>query len=263
MARIRTIKPDFFTSEDVVRLSPLARLLFVATWLESDREGRFVWRPKTLKLRYLPGDDCDIEALANELLDTGLIITYDIDGQTFAEIPTFTKHQVINNRESASTIPQRVSDALRTRGLHVTDATPTPLMGKEGKGRESTRTRHVTRDGVDEGFADFWEAYPNKKAKPKAEAAWRKLKPSVQTLSDLLTGLERHKASEQWLRDGGQYIPHPASWINGRRWEDQLPEARAVTTSTTHAEAKPIPGAARTRFGATEIFDECAGWVPA
>lgn len=55
MARIRAIKPDFFTSEDIVSLSPLARLLFISTWLEADREGRFVWRPKTMKLRYLPG----------------------------------------------------------------------------------------------------------------------------------------------------------------------------------------------------------------
>ena len=68
MARIRTIKPDFFTSEDIVGITPLARLLYVATWLEADREGRFVWRPKTLKLRYLPGDQCDIDGLADELV---------------------------------------------------------------------------------------------------------------------------------------------------------------------------------------------------
>lgn len=136
MARIRTIKPDFFTSEDIVGISPLARLLYVATWLEADREGRFIWRPKTLKLRYLPGDQCDIEMLADELVSAGLVVTYEINGQTFAEIPTFAKHQVINNRETASTIPARVPDASGTREPRVTDATTTPLMGKEGKGRE-------------------------------------------------------------------------------------------------------------------------------
>ena len=45
MARIRTIKPEFFTSEDIVALSPLARLLFIALWCEADREGRLVWKP--------------------------------------------------------------------------------------------------------------------------------------------------------------------------------------------------------------------------
>lgn len=146
MARIRTIKPDFFTSEDVVLLSPLARLLYIATWLEADREGRFVWRPKTLKLRYLPGDQCDIDSLADELVTAGLVVPYSIDGQAFAEIPTFAKHQVINNRESASTIAPRVTDALGTCGPRVTDATTTPLMGKEGKGKERKEGKEVGED---------------------------------------------------------------------------------------------------------------------
>lgn len=146
MARIRTIKPDFFTSEDIVGISPLARLLYIATWLEADREGRFVWRPKTLKLRYLPGDHCDIEALADELVSAGLVVTYEIDGQTFAEIPTFAKHQVINNRETASTIPARVTDASGTRDPRVTDATTTPLTGREGKGREGKEGNDVGED---------------------------------------------------------------------------------------------------------------------
>lgn len=102
MAFYRSISRDFFNSEDIVILSPLARLLYIATWLEADREGRLVWRPKTLKLRYLPGDACDIEALAGELVQAGLVIPYDADGQTFAEIPSFTRHQSINNREAAA-----------------------------------------------------------------------------------------------------------------------------------------------------------------
>lgn len=146
MARIRTIKPDFFTSEDIVGITPLARLLYIATWLEADRDGRFVWRPKTLKLRYLPGDQCDIDGLADELVSAGLVVPYVIDGQTFAEIPTFAKHQVINNRESASTIPARVADASGTRDQRVTDATTTPLTGKEGKGKEGKEGNDVGED---------------------------------------------------------------------------------------------------------------------
>lgn len=147
MARIRTIKPDFFTSEDIVGISPLARLLYIATWLEADREGRFVWRPKTLKLRYLPGDQCAIEMLADELVSAGLVMTYEINGQTFAEIPTFAKHQVINNRETGSTIPPRVTDASGTRDPRVTDATTTPLMGKEGKGKEGNEEAYASVPG--------------------------------------------------------------------------------------------------------------------
>ena len=129
MARIRTIKPEFFTSEDIVSMSPLARLFYVSLWCEADRSGRFEWKPKTFKLRYLPGDSCDVDILAQELFDAGLVVLYVVDGKTFAEIPTFEKHQVINNRESESTIPPRVPHASTTRESGRKE-------GKEGKGKE-------------------------------------------------------------------------------------------------------------------------------
>ena len=89
MARIRTIKPEFFTSEDIVSLSPLARLFYVSLWCEADREGRLDWRIGTLKMRYFPGNNCDMQALANELIDGGLIVVYEVDGKQYAEIPSF------------------------------------------------------------------------------------------------------------------------------------------------------------------------------
>lgn len=166
MARIRTIKPDFFTSEDIVGLSPLSRLLYIATWLEADREGRLPWRPKTLKLRYLPGDDCDIDELARELIDAGLVIPYEIEGQQYAEVPSFTRHQVINNREAASEIPARTDDALLTRSPRVADAsltrddaTGTPLVGREGKGKEYASS---TRAPIDSSN----RSEPKESAKP-------------------------------------------------------------------------------------------------
>ena len=127
MARIRTIKPEFFTSEDIVSLSPLARLFYVSLWCEADREGRFEWKPKTFKLRYLPGDDCDVDALGQELIDAGLIVLYEADGKLYAEIPTFAKHQIINNREAASEIPARKPTPSGTREARV------KAEGKEGK----------------------------------------------------------------------------------------------------------------------------------
>ena len=89
MARIRTIKPEFFTSEDITSLTPLSRLFYVSLWCEADREGRLSWRPGTLKMRYLPGDACDIETLAKELIRASLIVIYGVGGKRFAEIPIF------------------------------------------------------------------------------------------------------------------------------------------------------------------------------
>jgi len=135
VARIRTIKPEFFTSEDIVSLSPLARLLYIAVWCEADKEGRLPWKPMTFKLRYFPGDNCDIQALCKELVDAGLVKLY---GKGLACIPQFAKHQHVNPRESASVLPPPDSTLDSTRH----DASPRvnseidPQVGREGKGKE-------------------------------------------------------------------------------------------------------------------------------
>lgn len=138
MARIRTIKPEFFTSEDIVDLTPLARLFYVSLWCEADREGRLEWKPRTFKLRYFPGDDCDIDQMCQSLIDAGLVVVYEVGGKQYAEIPTFKNHQVINNRESESEIPEnpaRFCDAALTRESGV-KAEGKGKEGREGKGKE-------------------------------------------------------------------------------------------------------------------------------
>jgi hypothetical protein len=162
MARIRTIKPEFFTSEDIVSLSPLARLFYVSLWCESDREGRFEWKPKTFKLRYLPGDECDIAELAKELTGAGLVEIYEAEGKTYAQIPSFTKHQVINNRESESSIPSPTSDASTTRKPRVKAEGKEGREGKEGKegnGKEGRGEERATRLPSDLVLPDDWISF--------------------------------------------------------------------------------------------------------
>lgn len=80
-------------------------------------------------------------------------------------------------------------------------------------------------ESAEDGFANFWKAYPKKVAKPQALKTWKKIKPTGQVLTDLMAGLEKQKASGDWQKDAGQFIPHPATWLNGRRWEDEAPPA--------------------------------------
>lgn len=134
MARIRTIKPEFFTSENIVAMSAMARLLYIALWCEADREGRFEWKPKTFKMRYLPADDCNIDSLCQELLREKVVILY---GDGLAYIPQFSKHQHVNPREAATNLPEPTEELTRaprvsTRESAVTDA----QVGREGKGKE-------------------------------------------------------------------------------------------------------------------------------
>lgn len=76
-------------------------------------------------------------------------------------------------------------------------------------------------------FAEFWAAYPNRKKRPDAAKAFAKHNPTRSLLDAILAGIERHRAGRKWL-DG--YIPHPATWLNAREWEDDpeppRPQAR-------------------------------------
>lgn len=208
MARIRTIKPEFFTSEDIVELEPFARLLYIALWCEADKEGRMSWKPKTFKIRYFPADNFDIDALCDALVTRGLVCLY---GESHAFIPSFKSHQHINPREKESVLPapneenlSRVSDASVTVDARA--------GRKEGKERKGTRV-----DDADDDFDKFWLSYPRKVAKGDAEKAWKKHKPD---LNRCLAALDIAKRSPDWLKDGGQFIPYPATWLNGKRWED-------------------------------------------
>ena len=96
-----------------------------------------------------------------------------------------------------------------------------------------------TDKGNDASFSAFWNAYPRKAGKGAAQKAFAKVKVP---LTVLLSALEQQKQGDQWKRDGGRYIPYPATWLNQQRWEDEVPaqsgeEAETVTEwSVLHPE---------------------------
>lgn len=154
MARIRTIKPDFFTSEDIVSLTAFARLLYIGLWCEADREGRFAWKPGTFKIRYLPADNCNIAKLCQELVDRGVVVLY---GDGLAFIPQFLAHQHINPREAESILPEPDASA------RVTDASNLELhaqVGRKGKERKEGETRGASVP-LAEVVQEYHEALPS------------------------------------------------------------------------------------------------------
>lgn len=72
------------------------------------------------------------------------------------------------------------------------------------------------------GFDEFWQAYPRKKARQDALKAWGALRPDVDLQGTMLGALERQKLTPDWRKNEGQYIPHPAKWLRQRLWEDHL-----------------------------------------
>lgn len=227
MARIRTIKPEFFTSEDIVALSPYARLLYIALWCEADREGRMQWKPRTFKMRYLPADDVDVEALCAELADAGLVELY---GNGLAYIPKFGQHQHINPRETASSLPDPHASSTRDPRVSTSASTvqaPSVTHREEGKGKEGdTRvTRASSVHGFPPGFETVWSEYPRKVGKDAAAKAFAKRKPDGALVETMVKAIRRQRDSEQWRKDGGQFIPHLSTWLNDGRWMDEIGSA--------------------------------------
>lgn len=77
----------------------------------------------------------------------------------------------------------------------------------------------------DPDFARFWAKYPKRVAKKEARRAWAQLKPTPATVDRMLETLEWQSQQPAWMRDGGQYIPYPASWLRAERWTDEAPVA--------------------------------------
>lgn len=91
------------------------------------------------------------------------------------------------------------------------------------------------------GFDVFWEAYPRKANKAQALKRFETIAPDAELLDEMLQAIARQRSWDQWAKDGGKFIPHPASWLNGERWKDEQPAVRVVpfesdkTRSARHA----------------------------
>lgn len=105
MARIRTIKPEFWVSETIGELSPNARLLFLCSLNQADDEGLLVWNPAICRSAAFTYDDitlADVEAIMAEIEGANLIVPYkDAQQKTFGWIPKFRKHQKIDRPQKA------------------------------------------------------------------------------------------------------------------------------------------------------------------
>lgn len=107
----------------------------------------------------------------------------------------------------------------------------TTLSSSRGHSPETTLGLTVNPTGTVKGqaqpvdFTAFWLAYPRKAGKVKAYQAW--CRADLPSLDKILSAIERAKESEQWQKNGGQYIPYPATWIHRGGWDDELPPANS------------------------------------
>ena len=146
--RIRTIKPTFFLHADLFDGEketglPL-RVAYAGIWCACDREGRFKWEPRRLGVSILPYDGLDFSRVLDALTTRGFLVKYRVGDAWFGAVPSWKRHQFINNREFPSIIPNPSEgqgvDATATRDPRVIHACQGEGKGMEGNGREGKGT---------------------------------------------------------------------------------------------------------------------------
>ena len=102
--------------------------------------------------------------------------------------------------------------------LAISDTTMTSDGHKDGDS-VIPLARSVSSLSLNTEFDVFWKAYPRKVAKGAAETSWKRANING-SLDLVLAALENQKASRDWQKNGGEFIPYPATWLNGKRWLD-------------------------------------------
>lgn len=114
---------------------------------------------------------------------------------------------------------------------------PSPFQGgaqgaSEPLSTDQIRSRSPKVTVEPEGFAAFWSLYPRKDAKGAALKAWTRLAPDAALQSVIADALSHQRQSPKWLENGGEYIPHASTWLNGQRWTDRGSEVPPMTRRT-------------------------------
>lgn len=156
------------------------------------------------------------EGFSDALLGVGWLV--ENDGVSL-EMPEFSEH----NGQSAK---RRAEDQKRKRDSRNSPDSVRKLsangVGKSGtkSGLEKSR-EEKSKQPSDEGFESVYQAYPKKVSKAAALKAWKAAKIKAEEIPLILADIAQKKDSADWLKDGGKYIPYPATYISHRRWEDQ------------------------------------------
>lgn len=147
MARIRTIKPEFWTDGDILKLSRDARLFYIGLWNFADDNGVMEYDPTSIKARIFPNDKISVEKLLKELRDINKLIIYEVENKTYICIKNLANHQVID-RPRKSHLP--IPNGNQLKSLEIS------LGRKEGKEGKEQACAHLS----DEDFIKNLKANP-------------------------------------------------------------------------------------------------------
>lgn len=226
----RLLREGILTSEPVNSLSTESEVFYRRLQSVVDDFGRYTAHPALLRAALYPLQldrvrEASMERHLADCEKARLVRLYVHEGKRYLELLKF--RQVVRAKESKW--PEPPNDAEHQHSISDTDATlmrsetetESKTIPQAPEGRDGKRAAAEERAKLNaETFAAFWAVYPNKVCKVPAEKAW--VKHGCAALAEsIIQAVERAKRSRSWRKDDGQFIPHPATWLNHHRWKDE------------------------------------------
>jgi len=136
----------------------------------------------------------------------------EIDQHNIIKIKNWEKHQSVEGMERVRSLTKARVEKFR--------------LNQKNSNVTVTQCNAIDLDSdirlIDQWFEKFWKEYPKKVAKEPATKSFKKVCKNKKIFFELMDGLKKYKQSEQWVKDSGQFIPNPTTFLNQERWKDEL-----------------------------------------
>jgi hypothetical protein len=231
MARIRTIKPEFWVDDQIVELDYATRLLFIGLWNFVDDEGYVEYKSKRIKMQIFPADSLDVSGMLTNLLEMGRLARFTSDQGELLRVVNWDRHQKISHPSPTrfTGIQAGVSvNAPESSGAFLISPDGSGLKGrerkgKEGKGKDQNPPAPSVLASV---FDDAWKHWPKKVERKQAldrfKAAVKRYPGDAEHLGhDISVYGDAYAATTE-----RQFVPALGVWLAGDRWTDELPQPR-------------------------------------
>lgn len=224
----RIIKEACRSSKRLDALSDGSERLFWRLITVADDFGRFEADPILIKSACFPRKvdglkTKNIKKWIDELSHNQLILIYKAENEElYGQFNKWEDHQGRKRARHSKHPSPFDNKSKKVSNLNENDGQLTASDSKIPREARSEKREARNENAKKNCFDLFYKSYPKKKGKDEALKAWLKLKPSEDLIKKIMNSLEAQKQQPDWSKESGQYIPHPATWLNRKRWEDEI-----------------------------------------
>lgn len=229
--RIRSIKPEFWSSDDIAELPWDARLLFIGLWSYVADSGVGRDNAKLITADLFPLEEDPIATLATvsralaRLSAADLITRYRVGTKRFLHITGWDAHQKIDRPTRSPFPPPTCEDAVFEEPSRASREPSSPGsrdLGNKGSREQGSKGPSSDKSDQPDRFGEFWDAYDKKDGRKRCEAAYRTALKKPGVTEDLL--IAAASAYVDWVRNEGKhpkFTKNPLTWLRGEHWTDE------------------------------------------